>query len=235
MTSAQINGEAGKGSSSAEAMTAAKQIFDQVKQPGMRQEWSAISYQEQTTGGQAPLLFAAGIIVVYLILAALYESWSLPISIAMSIPLSIIGAMLFLMMRQMDNNIFTQIGLVLLVGLAAKNAILIVEFARSARMSGKSVFEASVEAATIRLRPILMTSFAFILGCVPLMLASGAGANSRQAIGTAVVGGMLGATTLGVLFIPVLYFAVQSLTEKLSGKTFVRTQAEAEATAHAGA
>ncbi|MBC8105904.1 MAG: efflux RND transporter permease subunit [Anaerolineae bacterium] len=236
--SANVQGEAGIGASSSEAMAAMQEIFDKVKVPGMTNEWSSISYQERKSGGQASLVFAAGIFVVYLILAAQYESWSLPISVAMSIPLSIIGAMLFLMVRGYDNNIFTQIGLVLLVGLAAKNAILIVEFARSARESGKSIRDAAVEAAVTRFRPILMTSFAFILGCVPLMLASGAGANGRKAIGTAVVGGMLGATILGVLFIPVLYYIVQTMAEKMSsGIRNRQTQhaSDAEAAAHGGA
>ncbi len=233
--SASISGEAAAGASSGEASDAILDIFNNSKQPGMQYEWSAISYQEQKSGGQAPLVFGAGIVVVYLILAAQYESWSLPFSVAMSIPLAIIGAMGMLMLRAMDNNIFTQIGLVLLVGLAAKNAILIVEFARASRAGGKSIKESAVEGAVTRFRPILMTSFAFILGCVPLVFATGAGALSRQAIGTGVVGGMLGATILGVLFIPVLYYVVQLVTEAISRKTFVTTADEAQATAHAGA
>jgi HAE1 family hydrophobic/amphiphilic exporter-1 len=215
--SAQITGQAAQGTSSGEALALMERIADEKLESGIGYEWSAISYQEKRTSGQGVLAFAAGIIVVYLILAAQYESWSLPLSVAMSIPLAIIGAMLFLMLRGFDNNVFTQIGLVLLVALAAKNAILIVEFARVQRASGKSIREAAVEAATLRFRPILMTSFAFILGCLPLMLARGAGAVSRQAIGTAVVGGMLGATILGVLFAPVLYVVVQWVSERVFG------------------
>ncbi len=232
---ATVQGEPKPGQSSSQAMDAVQAIFDQQKSPGMRVEWSGISYQERQTAGQSSLVFAASILVVYLILAAQYESWSLPMSVALSIPLAIIGAMGFLLMRNFDNNIYTQIGLVLLVGLAAKNAILIVEFARAGRQGGKSVRDAAIEAAATRFRPILMTSFAFILGCVPLMLATGAGANSRQALGTAVVGGMLGATILGVLFIPVLYYVVQSLAEFVTGKTEVVTTHDSEQAAHAGA
>lgn len=233
--SASFRGEPKPGYSSSQAMDAIQQIFDQQKSPGMRLEWSGISYQEKQTAGQATLVFAASIIVVYLILAAQYESWSLPMSVAFSIPLAIIGAMLFLIFRGFDNNIYTQIGLVLLVGLTAKNAILIVEFARTGRQGGKSIRDAAVDAATTRFRPILMTSFAFIMGCVPLMLASGAGANSRQALGTAVVGGMLGAMILGVLFIPVLYYVVQRATELVTGKQGVTVSRDSEQAAHAGA
>ncbi|HEY0007088.1 MAG TPA: efflux RND transporter permease subunit, partial [Tepidisphaeraceae bacterium] len=242
--SAQVNGSPAPGIASGQSLDAIEQIFNQNKIDGVTFDWSAVSYQEKKTegtgwikaiGGQAVLVFAAGIFVVYLILAAQYESWTLPLSIALSVPLALIGAMGFLLIRGFDNNIYTQIGLVLLVGLSAKNAILIVEFARASRAEGKTVREAAIEAAVTRFRPILMTSFAFILGCVPLMLASGAGANSRQALGTAVVGGMLGATILGVLFIPLLYFIVQSLTERVTGRSPVQPKGEAEAFAHAGA
>ncbi|HEX8340482.1 MAG TPA: multidrug efflux RND transporter permease subunit [Tepidisphaeraceae bacterium] len=221
-TSAALSGSPGPGVSTGEAMSRIEAIFKNAQRPGIEYAWSTASLQEVQSRGQGAIAFAAGIVVVYLILAALYESWSLPLSIAMSIPLAIIGAMLALMVRGFDNNIFTQIGLVLLVGLAAKNAILIVEFAKESRDAGKSVHEAAVEAAVTRFRPILMTSFAFILGCVPLAIASGAGANSRQAIGTVVVGGMLGATLLGVLLIPVLYYVVQSGTDLLTRRVLGR-------------
>ena len=225
---AAVQGEPGVGISSMQAMNAAEAVFDSVKSNGMRVAWSGVSFQERKTAGQAAVVFALGILVVYLILAAQYESWSLPFSVALSIPLAIIGAMTFLILRGLDNNIFTQIGLVLLVGLAAKNAILIVEFARTGRESGQSVADAAVEAAVTRFRPILMTSFAFILGCVPLMLATGAGAASRQAIGTAVVGGMLGATLLGVIFIPVLYVVVQWTAERVFGEKPSREKVDAD-------
>jgi len=226
--SAQINGGPAPGVSSGESLALMERIAADKLEPGLDYAWTAISYQEKRTSGQAALAFAAGNIVVYLMLAAQYESWSLPFSVAMSIPLAIIGAMVALMIRGFDNNIFTQIGLVLLVALAAKNAILIVEFARSARASGKGIRESAIEAATIRFRPILMTSFAFILGCVPLMLATGAGAASRQAIGTAVVGGMLGATLLGVIFIPVLYVVVQWTAERVFGEKPSREKVDAD-------
>lgn len=233
--SATVQGAPGPGISSSQAMDAAQGIFNQVKSNGMFLAWSGISYQERQTAGQSTIVFAASILVVYLILAAQYESWSLPMTVALSVPLAIIGAMAFLLLRGYDNNIFTQIGLVLLVGLAAKNAILIVEFARAAHDGGKSVREAALDGAVTRFRPILMTSFAFILGCVPLMLASGAGANSRQALGTAVVGGMLGATFFGLIFTPVLYFVIQRLTDLIRRKTTTVTHHDAEQDAHAGA
>jgi HAE1 family hydrophobic/amphiphilic exporter-1 len=233
--SATVQGAPGPGISSNQAMDAAEGIFNQVKSNGMFLAWSGISYQERQTAGQSTIVFAASILVVYLILAAQYESWSLPLTVALSVPLAIIGAMAFLLMRGYDNNIFTQIGLVLLVGLAAKNAILIVEFARAAHDGGKSVRDAALEGAVTRFRPILMTSFAFILGCVPLMLASGAGANSRQALGTAVVGGMLGATFFGLIFTPVLYFVIQRLTDLIRHQTTNVTHHDAEQDAHAGA
>jgi len=155
--------------------------------------------------------------VVYLILAALYESWFIPLSVILSIPLAVLGAMGGLMWRGMDNNIYTQVGLVLLVGLGAKNAILIVEFAKAYRESGKPIVESAVEASRQRLRPILMTALAFILGVLPLMIATGAGAASRQAIGTAVFFGMIGNTFLGLIFTPVLYVVIQTITEKIFG------------------
>src|SRR5206468_12217207 len=159
--------------------------------------------------------FLLALAIVYLILAGLYESWTMPLAVILSIPLAVLGAMLGLLVRGMDNNIYTQVGLVLLVGLGAKNAILIVEFAKANREKGMSITEAVVEAARLRLRPILMTALAFILGVLPLVHATGAGAASRQAIGTAVFFGMIGNTFLGLLFTPVLYVAVTAVSERL--------------------
>jgi hydrophobic/amphiphilic exporter-1 (mainly G- bacteria), HAE1 family len=154
------------------------------------------------------------LLFVFLILAALYESWSLPFSVLLSTPVAVLGAYLGLYSRRFDNNVYAQIGLVMLVGLTAKNAILIVEFARDRREQGRSIVDAALEAARIRLRPILMTSFAFIFGCVPLWIAKGAGAAARQILGTAVVSGMLAATMLGVFLVPPLFVLVERLVAK---------------------
>ncbi len=213
--SATINGGPAPGASSGEAIALMEQIAAD-KLPvggGMGYEWSSMSYQEKLAGGQAGLVFGLALLVVYLILAAQYESWTAPLAVILSVPLVIIGAMAFLFYRGLDNNVFTQIGLVLLVGLGAKNAILIVEFARANRAAGKGIVESAVEAARTRFRPILMTSFAFILGVTPLLVATGAGAASRRALGTAVFGGMLGVTVLGLLFTPTLFVVVQASTE----------------------
>jgi HAE1 family hydrophobic/amphiphilic exporter-1 len=207
---ATINGIPAPGTSSGEAMSIMEQAALALP-PGMSYEWTALSYQEKKAGGQAVLVFGLGLLLVYLILAAQYESWTTPLAVVLSVPLVVIGAMLLLMYRGLDNNVFTQIGLVLLIGLGAKNAILIVEFARENVAKGMGPTAAAVDAAKTRFRPILMTSFAFILGVVPLLRAVGAGASSRQALGTAVFGGMLGATVLGLIFTPALFVAVTTV------------------------
>lgn len=214
---AVVQGQPAPGVSSGESLAIVEQMAEARLPPGATFEWTALSYQEKLVGNQAIVVFAMALLVVYLILAALYESWFIPMSVILSIPLAVLGAMVGLMWRGMDNNIYTQVGLVLLVGLGAKNAILIVEFAKAYRESGKPIVESAVEASRQRLRPILMTAFAFILGVTPLMLATGAGAASRQAIGTAVFFGMIGNTFLGLIFTPVLYMVIQTLTEKVFG------------------
>ena len=214
---AVVQGQPAPGVSSGESLAIVEQMAEARLPPGATFEWTALSYQEKLVGNQAIVVFAMALLVVYLILAALYESWFIPLSVILSIPLAVLGAMGGLMWRGMDNNIYTQVGLVLLVGLGAKNAILIVEFAKAYRESGKPIVESAVEASRQRLRPILMTAFAFILGVTPLMLATGAGAASRQAIGTAVFFGMIGNTFLGLIFTPVLYVVIQTLTEKIFG------------------
>src|SRR5262249_56877374 len=166
----------------------------------------------------AGIVFLLALTVVYLILSALSESWTIPLAVILSIPLAVFGAMLGLIYRGMDNNIYTQVGLVLLVGLGAKNAILIVEFAKANRERGMTITDSVVEAARLRLRPILMTALAFILGVLPLVNATGAGAASRQAIGTAVFFGMIGNTFLGLIFTPVLYVAITSISERIFGR-----------------
>lgn len=214
---AVLQGQPAPGVSSGESLAVVENMAEAKLPPGTSFEWTALSYQEKLVGNQAIIVFSMALLVVYLILAALYESWFIPLSVILSIPLAVLGAMGGLMYRGMDNNIYTQVGLVLLVGLGAKNAILIVEFAKAYREQGKGIVESAVEASRQRLRPILMTAFAFILGVLPLMIATGAGAASRQAIGTAVFFGMIGNTFLGLLFTPVLYVVIQATTEKLFG------------------
>ncbi len=216
-TAAIVNGSPAPGVSTGDAMAVVDSMTAQSLPPGIGSEWTGMSFQERRTQGQAVIVFALALLVVYLILAALYESWTTPLAVIFSIPLAVLGAMAGLMWRGMDNNIYTQVGLVLLVGLGAKNAILIVEFAREYHASGKSISESAVEAARLRLRPILMTALAFILGVYPLVNATGAGGASRQAIGTAVFFGMIGNTLLGLFFTPVLYVAITWFSELFTG------------------
>jgi hydrophobic/amphiphilic exporter-1 (mainly G- bacteria), HAE1 family len=213
--SSTINGEAGPGVSSGQALLAMEGLADQVLPPGIGYEWTGMSYQEKLVGYTAVIAFILAIVVVYLVLAAQYESWSNPFAVVLSVPTALFGAAAAIYIRHMDVNIFTQIGLVLLVALAAKNAILIVEFARDARAKGMPLREAATEGAKLRFRPILMTSFAFNLGVLPLVLATGAGAAGRAALGTAVFGGMIAATIFPIFFVPVLYTVCQGFTEWL--------------------
>jgi multidrug efflux pump len=207
----EITGSPAPGSSSGEAMREMERIVREELPEGYGFDWAGQSLQEILAGAQAPLLFVLSIMVVYLCLAALYESWATPVAVMLVVPLGVLGAILAMWLRGMPNDVFFKIGLITIIGLAAKNAILIVEFAVSERESGKSVRESVLEAARLRLRPILMTSFAFILGVLPLVVSTGAGANARRAIGTGVVGGMLSAAILGVLLVPVFYVAVRRI------------------------
>ena len=222
-SSASITGDAAAGYSSGQAIAAMQDIARNSMPPSMSFEWTGVTYQQLAAGGAAGLIFALAIVFVYLFLAAQYESWTLPFGIIFSVPIAILGASILTLTRGLDNNVYTQIGFVLLIGLSAKNAILIVEFANQLRQSGKTPFEAAREAARLRFRPILMTALSFILGVMPLLFASGAGAASRVALGTAVFGGMAFATVFGIFVIPWLYFVVQSLTEKIGG---AKTSAE---------
>ena len=226
-TAAVVNGSPARGVSTGDAMAVVDDMVRQSFPTGVTAEWTGMSFQERKIAGQGNLIFGLAILVVYLILAALYESWTTPLAVILSIPLAALGAMLGLMYRGMDNNIYTQVGLVLLVGLGAKNAILIVEFARDYRMKGKSITESAVEAARLRLRPILMTALAFILGVYPLVNATGAGGASRQAIGTSVFFGMIGNTVLGLFFTPVLFVAITWFSELFTGKPKPHTPAPA--------
>jgi multidrug efflux pump len=207
ISSYEISGQSAPGKSSGDAMKRIEEMAAKI--PGTSIEWSGASYQERLSSGQAPILYGLSLLVVFLCLAALYESWTIPIAVLLIIPLGLVGSVFAVTLRGLQNDVYLQIGLLTTMGLAAKNAILMIEFAEQAEKSGKRVIDAALEAARIRLRPILMTSFAFIFGVLPLAIATGAGANSRVAIGTAVIGGMLTATILAVFYIPLFFVLVR--------------------------
>jgi multidrug efflux pump len=211
--SAQINGAAAPGYSSDQATHALEEVFAQTMPKEMGFDYLGMSFQEKKAEQGVPpaAIFGLSLVFVFLILAALYESWSLPFSVLLGVPIAVFGAFAFLFFRKMEFNVFAQIGLVMLIGLSAKNAILIVEFARARFEHGESLIDAALEGAKIRLRPILMTSLAFIFGCIPLWLASGAGSVARQVMGTAVIGGMIAASALAIFFIPVAFYVVERL------------------------
>jgi len=214
-----INGNAKLGRSSGEAMDEMRRITTTELPPGFGYAWATQSFQEQLAGAQVPVLVGLSILVVFLCLAALYESWATPIAVLLIVPVGLFGAILAAWVSGLPNDVFFKVGMITIIGLAAKNAILIVEFALDEQKQGKPLYDAVVEGARLRLRPILMTSFAFILGVMPLVLATGAGANARRAIGTGVAGGMLSAAILGVMLVPVLYVFVRWMTgDKLNAK-----------------
>lgn len=215
-TSVALQGGAAPGISSGVALDVMEDLVRQSLSPGMGFEWTELAFQERQTGNTAVFIFALSVLFVFLVLAAQYESWSLPIAIILIVPMSVLSALIGVMLRGQDNNILTQIGLVVLVGLAAKNAILIVEFAKQAELEGKTPVDAVVEACRLRLRPILMTAFAFILGVLPLVIATGPGAEMRQALGTAVFSGMLGVTLFGLFLTPVFYVTVRTVVLTMS-------------------
>jgi HAE1 family hydrophobic/amphiphilic exporter-1/multidrug efflux pump len=210
---ATINGGVAPGYSTGQAMAAMERIAAQLP-PGFSYSWSEASYQEKQTSGQTAWIFALSLVFVFLVLAALYESWTIPAAILLGVPFVVLGAFFGLWLRSFDNNVYTQVALIMLIGLAAKNAILIVQFARLAHARGQAAVQAALDGARLRIRPILMTSFAFILGTVPLALAFGAGAGARRSIGTAVVFGMLAATLIGIFFIPSFYVVLQRVGER---------------------
>jgi HAE1 family hydrophobic/amphiphilic exporter-1 len=212
--SIQINGTPAPGYSSGQAMAAMEQVSNEVLPAGFGYAWSDMSFQEKKAEGGQAMVFGMSIIFVFLILAGMYESWSLPFSVLLSVPVAVLGAYGGLLLRNFDNNVFAQIGLVMLIGLTAKNAILIVEFAILEHAKGKELVEAALEGARLRLRPILMTSFAFILGCVPLWTAKGAGAIGRKVLGSSVITGMGAASILGIFFVPVLFVVVERIAKK---------------------
>jgi len=213
--SAPISGNAAPSYSSGEALKLMEQIAAAKLPSTMGFEWTDMSFQEKAACNPM-IIFALALIFVYLILCAQYESWSIPMGIILAVPLALLGTVAAVMLRSMDVNVYTQIGIVLLIALASKNAILIVEFAKEKRDSGMGILEAAAEAARLRFRPILMTSFSFVLGTFPLVVAQGAGAASRQTLGTAVFGGMIAATFLTVIFVPVFYLVIQKISERVT-------------------
>jgi HAE1 family hydrophobic/amphiphilic exporter-1 len=212
--SALINGGAAPGYSSGQAIAAMQRAAATALPRDFGYEWTGITFQEIKAGPIAMIVFGLAIVFVFLILAAQYESWSMPFMVLLAVPLALFGALGALWIRGMQIDVYSQIGFVMLIGLAAKNAILIVEFAKHLRENGMSIVEAAMEAGRLRLRPILMTAFAFILGVVPLMVATGAGAASRQSIGTTVFGGMVAATILTLLLVPVFYAVIEQMRER---------------------
>jgi hydrophobic/amphiphilic exporter-1 (mainly G- bacteria), HAE1 family len=235
--SATVIGIPATGFSSGDALKLMEQVAARTLPPGMGYEWSAMSYQERLVGNQMYVVFGLGMLLVYLVLAGQYESWYAPISVVLAVPLSLIGPVLALsalVSQGLSNNLYVQIGLVLLIALSAKNAILIVEFARDLRHDGKPIAEAAVEAARARFRPILMTSFAFILGVLPLVIASGAGASARKSIGITVFSGMIASTCLAVLFVPAFFAVVQRFEEWLKARKSTRAEPPLNAETPAG-
>jgi len=226
---AKVTGNAADGYSSGQAIAAMEETAAKVLPEGFDFAWSGQAYEEKQAGSTTIVVFAFGIVMVFLILAAQYEAWGLPFSVITAVPFGIFGALVAIWLRGLENDIYFQVGLVTLIGLAAKNAILIVEFAVLKLEEGLPPLEAAVEAARLRLRPIVMTSLAFIMGAVPLAIATGAGANSRHSIGTGLIGGMIGATTLALFFVPLFFVLIQKLSKKKADKKEPPKAAEQEA------
>ena len=210
----EIDGSPAPGYSSGEGLAAMEDLASHLEMPGMAHQWTGITLDEIESSGKALIIFGLGILVVYLTLSAQYESFALPFIILLAVPMAVLGALGLVSLRGLSNDVYCQIGLVMLIGLSAKNSILIVEFAEQLRRKGRSIAEAAIEAAELRLRPILMTSFAFILGVLPLVFATGAGALGRRSVGTTIVGGMLLSTVLNLIFIPVLYVILSRLLRR---------------------
>ena len=214
----KITAEPAPGFSSGQAIAAMEETAAEVLPLEYGSEWSGQTYEEKKSGGASAIVFVFGLIMVFLILAAQYEKWSLPLGVLTAVPFALFGALLAILLRGLNNDIYFQIGLTMLVARAAKNAILIFEYAVMNREAGQSIYDSAINSARDRLRPIVMTSLAFILGCVPLAIAAGVSANSKHSIGTGVIGGMLGATVIAVFFIPMFYWAIETLSEKMGSK-----------------
>jgi hydrophobic/amphiphilic exporter-1 (mainly G- bacteria), HAE1 family len=223
--SANVQGLPAAGFSSGQALRLMDELAAKTLPRGGATEWTAMSYQESVVGNQMYLVFAMALLLVYLVLAAQYESWYMPLSVLLSVPLALIGPVSVLSALHLENNLYTQIGIILLIALSAKNAILIVEMARVGRVSeGKSILDAAVDAARLRFRPIIMTSVAFIFGVLPLVLAAGAGASARKSIGITVFSGMIASTCLAVLFVPSLFVMVRRFEEWRASRRRPRLQ-----------
>jgi multidrug efflux pump subunit AcrB len=212
--SAELQGATAPGTSTGEALAIMERLAARTLPDGFSMEWTELALQEKLAGNTAMIVFGLAVLFVFLLLSALYESWLLPLAVILIVPMCLLAAIVGINIRGMANNILVQIGFVVLIGLAAKNAILIVEFARQAEEAGASRFDAAVLAARTRIRPIVMTSLAFILGVVPLMIATGAGAEMRQSLGTAVFSGMLGVTIFGLIFTPIFYVVCRAIARK---------------------
>ena len=211
---AQVTGVPAVGYSSGAALKAMEEVAGEVLPQGYDFAWSGMAYQEKQSGGTSANAFLFGLIIVFLVLAAQFESWTLPGSVMTAVPFGILGALFLNWLRGLDNDVYFQIGLLVLIGLGAKNAVLRVTFAVELRKQGKSIIDATIIAGEERLRPIIMTSLAFILGVLPLAIATGAGANARHSIGTGIIGGMLGETTLAMLYVPLFFYLFDRLTER---------------------
>ena len=215
---AKVNGNAAPGYSSGQAIAAMEEVAREVLPQGYTFAWSGLAFEEKKSGGTSMLAFVFGLIIVFLVLAAQYESWTLPGSVMMAVPFGVLGALTANWLRGLENDVYFQIGLLVLIGLGAKNAILRVSFAVELRKQGKSIMEATIEAGEQRLRPIIMTSLAFAFGVLPLAIAMGAGANARHSIGTGIIGGMIGETTLAMLYVPLLFYIFDRLERALQGE-----------------
>jgi multidrug efflux pump len=229
---ADINGGPAPGYSSGQAEAAIERLAAEVLPNGIGYEWTDLSYQQRLAGNTAVFVFPLCVLLAFLVLAAQYESWSLPLAVILIVPMSLLCAITGVWLTKGDNNIFTQIGFLVLIGLACKNAILIVEFARELHLQGRTAVEAALEACRIRLRPILMTSFAFIMGVLPLVFSSGAGAEMRHAMGVTVFSGMLGVTFFGLVLTPVFYVVISHLVERRA-RAAQSTEASAREAIHA--
>jgi multidrug efflux pump len=215
---AQVTGSAAPGYSSGDAIKVMEEVAGEVLPQGYGYAWSGLSYEENQSGGTSAAAFAFGLIIVFLLLAAQFESWSLPGAVMTAVPFGILGALTFNAMRGLDNDVYFQIGLLVLIGLGAKNAVLRVTFAKELREQGLSIMDATIKAGEERFRPIIMTSLAFIFGVLPLVIATGAGANARHSIGTGIMGGMIGEATLAMLYVPLFFYIFDRLSERSSKK-----------------